>query len=423
MIHQPWVTDQEWHKRDSKLLQLAEQKVVLEHTSALVKSIPLSPPGIVFVRGPRQCGKSTLLRQYVQHAFAHGMPVGSIALLESEACESRHDLLSEIRSFCESSPDFHLLLIDEITSVEKWWLALKFAADSGALRNTLVLCTGSSADDVRSKADLLPGRRGKRFPLDFELLPVSYTELSSRLSLKEYFLTGGLPWAVNEFLEHRIIPPYVFELYGAWILGAMVRNGHTTTHLAPLLNYLTQRVCTPTSVSSLARDCGFGSNSTAEAQLGVLERNYALLPSRWSEPGSRIPAPRKNRKFYPADPILFHVFANFGRSWDSAYGASLNRCEDPVIASRLAETVVADALRRRPDMYPLHYFLGRKGIDFVGEEAIEVRFQNRVDIREFQWAEKMVPSTMGITVLTKTTRSEMGRIRCIPLEEWLTRSP
>ena len=419
MINQPWVTKPHWEASDPKLSLLAQSPVRMPHTQNLAESIPLSPPGIIIVRGPRQTGKSTFLRQYVQQALASGLPPENIGLVEAESLQSRQDLLGELQTFRNGHEGFDLILIDEITSLSSWWLALKIAVDEGTLASSLVICTGSSAYDLREQADLLPGRRGRRYPVDFELLPVRYAEVCNHLSLDDYFLTGGFPWAINEFLKLNLIPSFVYELYAAWIKGVFIRQRQSMHTLVPLLNYIVERSGTGLSVANMARDCGIGSNHTAESYLSLLEESYALLVARWSEPGSNTDAPRKNRKFFSADPFLFHLFSVFGRSPEEAFTTSMARRASPQIMGKLVESLVASELRRCSGQLPLRYFLGRKEIDFIGDEAVEVKYQNNVTMREFEWMSTVLPKGMRATVVTKQTRSRSGNLRAVPLAEWL----
>ncbi|MBD3315461.1 MAG: AAA family ATPase [Chitinivibrionales bacterium] len=419
MIKQNWKNNPLWEMSDPKLGQLRALPLVLPHTGRLARSIPLEPSGILFVLGPRQAGKSTFLRQYVQKAIAEGLAVERIGLIEAESLESRHDLYSEMVDFCSSRNEYHLLLIDEITALDKWWLALKLAADEGALSNSLLICTGSSSQDLAEGADLLPGRRGRRYPLNFELLPVAYADVANHLSLEEFLLTGGFPWAVAEYLRSGAVPPFVYELYAAWIQGAQVKRSHSAKNLDSLLHYLSNRTGTGVSVAGMARDCGIGSNHTAEAYLRVMETNYIVMPCHWSEPGSGVSAPRKNRKFYPFDPLLYHLFHDFGRSLDSAWLNARQRIQDSQRLGALVESLVASELRRSLAMVPLRYFQGRKEIDFVGESAIEVKYQNRVSLDEFAWVSKVLPKDMPLTIITRQTRSRKGAIRAVPLRDWL----
>jgi hypothetical protein len=420
MIYQYWLHNAQWDKDDPKLRQLRESSIQLSHTSRLVESIALDPPGILLIRGPRQSGKSTFLRQFAQKVIAGKVLPENLALIDAERCDTWQELLSTIEAFLKQlQAQRSVVLIDEITSVDRWWKAIKIAADDGLTRTTLLLGTGSNTMDLVAGADLLPGRRGRRHPVDFELLPVRYKDVAGALSLRDYFLTGGMPWAIDEFLCHGFIPSYVYELYASWIKGALIHNRHNTALLQPLLTYIARRSGTPLSVTSLARDCGIGSNSTAEAVLGVLESNFVLLVAGWREPGSLHTAPRKNRKFFAFDHFLFHVFNDFGKGWESTWDIAQGVIENPEKTGLLVENLVASELRHRTGMHPLAYFLGRKEIDFIGDQCVEVKYQQHVSLAEFEWVKKVLPASMPFTVITKQTRARDGKIRLVPLEDWL----
>ncbi|MBD3240374.1 MAG: hypothetical protein GF331_07300 [Chitinivibrionales bacterium] len=72
-------------------------------------------------------------------------------------------------------------------------------------------------------------------------------------------------------------------------------------------------------------------------------------------------------------------------------------------------------------MCPLSYFLGKQEIDFVGAHAVEVKYRTHVDITEFDRVQALLPRAMRLTVVTKQTWSQKGRVQCIPLKDWLLR--
>jgi len=420
MRYQPWVSASDWEKTDPKLMQAASQPIQLKHTVDLVDAIPITPAGIVIVRGPRQTGKSTFLRQFVRKCIKNGTKAPAIVLFDAERFTDRHQLLGELEMYLqEQANGYCVVLIDEITSIDKWWLSLKTLADDGTSANALIIATGSSIIDLTTGADLMPGRRGKRHPVDFELLPAPYRMVSGHLTLREYALTGGLPWAINEYLRLHTIPDYVYELYAAWIKGAFHKQRHQADRLPFLLNHITQHCGTPVSVQKLARDCGFGSNQTAEIFISLLENMYAVIPAYWVPPQGGAPAPRKNRKLYPFDPFLFHLFSDFGKASELSYQEAAKRLDDPKIMGAMAEGIVAAELRRRKGAMHLGYWLGNREIDFIDTELVEVKYQNHVAVDEFSWALKVLPKNAALTVITKKDNARAEKISLIDLERWL----
>ncbi len=143
------------------------------------------------------------------------------------------------------------------------------------------------------------------------------------------------------------------------------------------------------------------------------------MACHWSEPAGGPRAPRKNRKFYAADPFLFHLFHEAGKSWDPAFEFSRRRLRDAPLMGRLIEGMVAAEIRRRHGIPFLAYWSGAKEIDFIGNPCIEVKYQEHVSAAEFAWAEKVLPKGREMLVLTKKDRAVMGRVRLMPMEEWL----
>lgn len=419
MLTFPWQVSETWEKTDAKLKEAAEQPFLLAHTRNLADSIPLHPPGILLLRGPRQIGKSTFLRQFASRCLSHGVAPASLVLCDAERAQNRHHLLGELEAFLAVQKGYSVLLIDELTAVEEWWLTIKALADRGLTSKALVLGTGSSAADMAKGADLMPGRRGRRHPVDLEMLPAPFSLVRERLSFEEYLLTGGFPWAINEYLRLGHIPAHVYDLQSAALAGAFHKSRHQTQNLPFLLQYLADHQGSPGSVTKLARDCGLGSNRTGEEYLSLLERIYAVLSCSWTEPTGGPKAPRKNRKFYASDPFLFHLFCESGKSWDPAFELSKQRLSNPTLMGRLIEGVVAAELRRRNGAASLSYWAGAKEIDFVGSPCVEVKYQGHVSVEEFGWAEKVLPKRVELLVLTKKDRAVKGRVRLMTVEEWL----
>jgi predicted AAA+ superfamily ATPase len=77
--------------------------------------------------------------------------------------------------------ELRLLLLDEVTSVKGWQRAIKYLWDHGDIDSAVVVCTGSSAADLKfDTAERLPGRRGAG--QDHLALPKSFAEFAKALN-------------------------------------------------------------------------------------------------------------------------------------------------------------------------------------------------------------------------------------------------
>ena len=149
-----------------------------------------SQPGIVtLIFGPRQVGKTTLLRQY-QHDIDK-------QVLFINADEKRYqDVLSsqDSKTLGNLIEDHQVLIIDEAQRVENIGLNLKIMIDS--FPKATILASGSASFDLANKlSEPLTGRK-----TTFTLYPVSYWEteqtfgsFEARANLEERLIWGSYP--------------------------------------------------------------------------------------------------------------------------------------------------------------------------------------------------------------------------------------
>jgi len=68
----------------------------------------------------------------------------------------------------------YAIVLDEISSVEKWPQAIKWLADNGFLKDSTLFLTGSSSVKLKKSGEFMPGRRG--LGQDMIFLPVTFKE-------------------------------------------------------------------------------------------------------------------------------------------------------------------------------------------------------------------------------------------------------
>ncbi len=192
------------------------------------------------------------------------------------------------------------LFIDEITAVPDWQSALKLLADEGALREVLVVTTGSKALDLRRGAERLPGRKGRLGRTSYRFAPISFVEFErvcgrrlGRSTLPAYILSGGSPRACVEVASRGSIPEYVHETVRDWIYGECAAAGRSRASLLSVMDALHRFGGSPVGRAKLAREAGLANNTVAAGYIEMLADLMCVAPCyAWDAP-RRIAVTRK----------------------------------------------------------------------------------------------------------------------------------
>ncbi|MFH1024284.1 MAG: DUF4143 domain-containing protein [Planctomycetota bacterium] len=310
-----------------------------------------------FLWGPRQTGKSTLLRQRFPDARCYD-------LLLSDVYERLNRQPSLLRQECEAlkltgDRQRHPVIIDEIQRIPALLHEIHWLIENRGLR--FVLCGSSARKLMRGHGNLLGGRaiRHELFPLvspeipDFDLLralnhgllPRHYQSPHPERLLRAY---------VGDYLREEIAAEALTRnvpAFGRFLEQATFSNGE-------ILQYI-----------NIARECGV-SAPTVKAYYQILEDTLVgrTVPSYRKRPKRRvIEAPR----FYFFDLGIVNTLTNRGRieQRSELFGRVF---EHFMFQEILAHAHYGD----RP--YPIAYWRTASGIevDFIlgdHETAIEVK--------------------------------------------------
>ena len=182
--------------------------------------------------------------------------------------------------------------------------------------------------------------------------------------LRCYFKVGGFPSAVREAGTSGKTPPRAMETYRRWLSGDATHLGKQESYLKELLGQIVRTAATPASLQGLAQKTPIGSHHTVQEYIALLEDCFAVAALCAMNPNDESFYPRKNRKYYFRDPLIY---------WVALDWAGIKPQGNP--EEVLAETVAHEALARR--FRRLGYFLSKNGeVDFVcGKQwAIEVKW-------------------------------------------------
>jgi len=421
----PWWGSIDAIDRDPQLEELAARQLVHEH------EVPfdLHADAVLTIRGPRQVGKSTLLKRLVRRLIRSGAPTRTIMYLDVEGANllTPHALQVAIREYLDwmrsSFPDHRAyIFLDEITGIKSWGTAIRVLHGRGALRNCSMICTGSHARDVKRGAERAPGRKGAVEAWDWIMMPLSFrdyiamhqpslvrelptfdptrpaeaAEVVQDVRLHErtivplfqrYLLTGGYPHAVSAEAEHNEIPARVYRLYQEAFRGEIVRAGHREDLFRELVSWLgVDRLGAEFNWSDGSGDTAIGSHHTVREYLEDAQAAFIWhILHRVKSVGAPTPAPRSPKKLYPVDPFAWHVLRSWVSGSTNPWGDSMAFVARPKELSMLVESIVGDHLRRWRGPYTLYHRAaqGSEEIDFVsfaGEERalVEVKYRNQI---------------------------------------------
>jgi len=176
----PWWIDKNNIQKDFKLVELDK----LEHQwdPNLRHFIRLDTDVIYTIRGPRQVGKTTLIKIIIKDLlFKKKVKPENILFWSCERnnAEELHQILQTYLDWkLDNQIDRKYIFLDEICSVKDWSKEIIYFANRGVFVNSTIVLTGSHSMDLKHSTERMPGRRGgvEDDPLDKILLPMKFSE-------------------------------------------------------------------------------------------------------------------------------------------------------------------------------------------------------------------------------------------------------
>ncbi|MCY4572487.1 MAG: AAA family ATPase [Gemmatimonadetes bacterium] len=311
------------------------------------RNLILPRPGreTFFLWGPRQTGKSTLLR--------HHYPAGHwIDLLKSDEFRRYATRPELLRLELESAPDPESqIVIDEVQKVPALLNEVHWLMENRGLH--FALC-GSSARKVRRGAANLLGGRALRY----ELRGLTAGELADSFDLDRLLNHGYLPRIHQSARPRRLLDSYIADYLKEEIASeGLVRN---LPAFSGFLDAAALSDTEPVNFSNIARECGVSSQGVRN-YFGILEDT---LLGRW------LPAWRKRRKrrligaakFYFSDVGVVNRLARRGtvERGSELYGKAFENWVHHELAAFVAYTDFDGALThwRLPSGVEVDFVLG-----------------------------------------------------------------
>lgn len=262
----------------------------------LKRSLQLPSPGTetFFLWGPRQTGKTTLLRSTYPDAVY-------IDLLKAEEYRRYLNNPEYLRQELLSRDETPFVIIDEVQKLPVLLDEVHWLHENSNIH--FALCGSSARKVKRGHANLLGGRA-----IRYELFGFVSSELASDFDLNRLLNTGYLPRIFLSGQPRRLLNAYVANYLKEEIAAeGLVRN---LPAFSNFLNLASLSDSETVNFSTIARDCGV-SSQTVKEYFQILEDTLLgrWLPSFRKRPKRRIAhAP----KFYFSDVGIVNNLAKRG---------------------------------------------------------------------------------------------------------------
>ena len=349
------------------------------------------------LRGPRQVGKTTLLKLNIRDLMDRSVPARNIFYYDCEGVVgSPAELMTVVSRFLESAgvvkQKRRYLFLDEISSVRNWQAGVKRLHDKGSLRNCTVVLAGSHALDVAKATEKLPGRRGESkdvpdkimVPMKFaeyvetldseikqlfdfglrmenvrrqallglakgkqtsEVKELQYHEKKLKRLLANYLITGGVPKVINDYEDNGEISESTYKRYVDVVRGDLNRWNRRESYVRRILSRIIETMGTPVSWHTLAEGTDIGSHNTVPEYVDTLRDTFLLHYLFRLDTSRRESAFEKEKKVYFCDPFFLHAMSGWVSGGDP-FEETTRFLEDRVKKSLLVEGVVADHVVR-----------------------------------------------------------------------------
>ncbi|MBI5392234.1 ATP-binding protein [Candidatus Woesearchaeota archaeon] len=359
----PWWENKALIENDFHL-QLLRQYAIVWHYTIMTEFTE----GIYSVRGPRQIGKTTWIKQTIEQLLKTVL-AKQIFYYSCDILKDYNQLIAVIEAYLEfgDNTEQRYLFLDEIAFVDDWQIAIKNIYDRGLLRKCFLLITGSHSIDIKRNIERLPGRVGigKRhfilFPLSFyeyaaaikatyckELTDdfnknIKHLELYKNEIQKDflnYCMTGGFLKAINSFHANNAIDESIYEIYTNWFIGDLAKWKKNERFSKQILKRIFSVYGTEISYNSLKSETEIDSHNTVADYISCLEELFILQFIYKLDFNKQIAEFPKNKKIYFFDPLLYYALYKWVFGIENVYDYSFKNRDNPEEFSKLVEGIV-----------------------------------------------------------------------------------
>ena len=233
----------------------------------------LQPNKVIVVYGPRRCGKTTLLNEFIKNVSLSYLLVSGEDISVQNYLSSQS--IEKLSSFVGSN---RLLVIDEAQKIKNVGINLKLIVDH--MKDVKVIATGSSSFDLaRNLGEPLTGRK-----YTLRLFPIAQLELQqienraqTDANLENRLIYGSYPEIVL-MQDNRQKERYLKEIINSYLYKDIlelegIRHSGKIVRLSQLLSF---QIGKEVSHNELGVQLGMSKN-TIEKYLDLMEKAFVIF--------------------------------------------------------------------------------------------------------------------------------------------------
>lgn len=394
----PWWSHREAIQEDLHLKQVLAKPYYLDNP--IKKGIDLIGGKAFLLRGARQVGKTTLLKEMILKAISSETISHDHCLFLS--CEAfggfkeLQEFLAHWLSAHKGSPV--LLCLDEITFIEEWQRAILWILNAGLLQKATTLITGSNARDLKKMSERFPGRNVKEirvYPFslkDYRHLPC-FQALNDTELLATYLRVGGFPHALRDYYEYGAVTDETYETYANWIFGDAHRFQLTQDLLTHILFRIFDTLASQVTWQRLIEKSPVKSHETAAAYTEHLDLSFLCQVLNCYDPDKEMASSRRAKKIYFTDPLLYALAGGYLRGIRNVYSWWLAKLSAAEYEGKIFESVVVNHFARSHDPVYYWYSAGLKR-----EVDLLVRRGDELDLFDIKLQPQKIKPALGCEV-------------------------
>lgn len=417
----------------------------------LLANFQLDKDWIYILYGPRNIGKSTILKLLIQKLIEDNINPNNILYYSCHNVDSYEQLNEAIKIFLHSHRSRQsqrlYIFIDEISLIKNWQKGINYLLHAGKLKNCVLFLASSVFPGIKANnSQLVQGTEKTEVilnTLSFEqflsllnhelhstVTRKNYLSQASRLDyyLDIYFLTGGNFSSINSYYKNGAVSEYFYQDHVRDMALDMAKVGRNEILWRQIMENVINNLGQKVGYQTIARKTKAKLHVTIAEYLEILEAMSILKMVCQSDREGKATT-SKAKKIYFGDPFSFWAMLSYIYGSIDAWHFSKEKLHQEDIYKILVENIIFSHIVRNET-----WENRGKGVTFWRDNAKKIEFdflvrdQNQIvpilikrgkgiedkDIRSFAQA----GFRKGI-IISQDTLDMSGSIKIMPLTYFL----